>query len=634
MDYLDRLHARSTWTKENTSGLTKADLKSIVGFTQWSKTGLTDPAKKAMRAHYGVETVEELLKKHSANDRDRIMQLHASKERGNTEQVHQIVERAWGAKGDVDQRDSEIVVEVDSEVTTYKDVIYPVTTPSKLGLANLGHVLACIAFVSEGYVEPIRFSETFPEAYKKSVLRVSKIPSYIAEVAKMWVESENTRMERDAKKTFRGLDCVSIFTRFLTGLPIPQYMILHSAMCTELLNLFVTGKNGEPTDEWRKVLSSEGKMVPVNVTTSVKAVFPTAKGEWGSHSEIVTEKYKYTPKLLVGPVKIVTNWIESDAPTVKSVRAAVIAAINIRGGDKSYWSRSMACTEFSVATPYVNRMRLLTALAVGVLETPDSVVQIAVEACDLDIVLHSLKSTYDDKRIKFLVDATTKVKLGSHVHNKNILCVSDPKSVLVAINDLGFPQVAKGVDCEAIFEESMTRFLETIQHEKYCVFSLVMGKNVFNGRVVVAIRPPYDMRAVVTTDERFVQAKFFPKVKRYNTFQDFGKAAIIASADSLTHIFSPLRVRSKSIELLNILKFPITTAKVKINKETGNWECAAFDDSHIYEENDFEAYDVAIEKERNEDKNRPKKQEEEGDPDGGTGTDIDLEGAADEELGG
>jgi len=621
MTRFDNTHTKSSWTKSNTATISVKDMRSMIRFTNFSKLALTVAAQQAMESHYDVKGVEALLDSYTSNDREMIEILKAQKECGETDLMHQLTERAWTAKGVVTHTPERITVVVNSKETEYKEVVLPTPVKTRPGMGNLVNAMSCMMWVEKGRVVPTEQSAAFCKVFAPTLIRVPKVVGYVENVAEVWDEAEHMRLDRDNKVTYRGNECSSAFMRFLAGISIPDYISLHSRMVTEVLNLYVV-RNSFPTDSWRTTEGAKGKE-PVATPTSVAQLGPEMEGEWGKMADSMIKRFKYAPKILIGPIKMGVEWYDHSELSVRIAKSAVSVSTAIRGGDSSYWSRMIACNGFSVASEYINRMRLLVALAAGVLKTSDKDVQIDINSSDLQVVDNSLvKLGYTQNRIKYLVPSGVKVSLARSPMNDRILCVAAEECVFISIGKSTIPSIGKHEVIDTVLRETMTMYRRTITHPHYCIFTPIMDGSVFpnpdddqpdlkklKARLrsvaksvqtephddlltqlkmpqIVHIRAPHDLRAIMTTDSSFVLKEYFPKARTYARYDEFVKDVIDATHGSLTQIFSPAKLRSTSMTLLNILTFPVNTAAVRICHSTQEWEVVGTDDSRFYDGED------------------------------------------------
>jgi len=525
-----------------------------------------------------VTTVEGVLTHYTSNDRQFFERRVIAKSTGDTDQVHQLTERAWAAKGRAEHDLTKTTVIVNGNEVVYKDVVLPVPDNSRVGLAHIVNATSCVAFIEAGQIKPTPTSKDFAGVYSATPIAPSQVSAYVDQLSQTWEKARHVEYDRQMHKTYRGLECSSVFTRFFAGLPVAEYVALHSFVVLKTLGLYEF-EGTKPTERPVLISTKEGE-VPLFEKGSISQLTPANKGDWGAVAEKMKHEFKVLPKILTGPIDLPVKWLDPKKDSsVKAARAAVMGSLNLRGGEKSYWSKIMNCVGFSVATDYVNRMRLLVAMATGVLEMSNTKVQIAVQTCELDVVNHSLDK-YAEDRVYFLVPPEVKVKLSRHALNTRVHCVPVDDTILIAINDIPLPSPAKGGDPEPLFEETMTSFFSTIGHSDMCIWAPVLGqKDLLKWGVdIVSIRPPYDMYAVLTTNPKFVSSVLFPSKKVHLSYRDFCVDVITATSGTFRQIFQPVQVRSKSKELLNILRFPSKAAVVVLNRVDGSFECAAMDD--------------------------------------------------------
>jgi hypothetical protein len=598
MDILQTAYVKSTWNKTNTSTLTLKDLKSVARFSKWSLTNISGPALAALYAHYGVDTPEEALKALTVNDRQAFEELTVAKSRGDTDHFDQITERAWVAKGQVVNEPVRIVVTVESQETIYKEDVFPVPEKVRPGIAQLVNATCCMVYVDGGHIKPMPRGDSFEAVFKHTPMKIAKMTSYVEQLSTLWDKAEHVLLDRMKGSTFRGLDCASVMFRFFSGITISQYIALHDYVVTTVLDLYVT-KRDFPTEELKTVHNGKD-VVPLVPKGSVAQLTEKNVGEWGVMAASVKEAYRHYPKVLTGPVPMDVRWFDAKDVSTSTVRAAVIGAQNVRGGEKSYWSKMMNCLGFSVVTEHINNMRILVALASGVLMADKkSVVQIEVKTCEIDVVDHSLQQRFDKERILYIVDKETRVKMARHPLVGRVSSVPDNDAVYVAINNMSVPALKKNQEASTVFAEAMAAYLEVLEHDQVCVWTPILdgcaidaGPKEESRFFAVTIRPPYDMYAVMTTNPDYVHEKFFPKKKVMENFAVLSADIIRATSDSFAQIFQPVRLRSTSMDLLNILHFPIDTAVVVINKNSGNFECAAYDDGTFEDEDAFDEEDI------------------------------------------
>jgi len=577
---LNNSYIKSRWTKENTAHLTLKDLRSLFKFNQFSTTEITLQAFQTAKTHYDVtdsddkEAKKKLVQMMSSNDRKMLGYFVTVREAGVTDQIHQVVEKAWAGKAAVEHKETTIQVEANMLVTSYKDVIFPVLANSRPGMAPLVNAMCCMAYVQKGTVKEITKSDDFTKVYRKTLVVTTSITNYVSELKKLWDGAKHMRSDVLSKNTYRGLECASAFTRLLSGCSHEDYLVMHTLLVTNVLNIFVM-KGDRPTDTLIKVKTADGA-VPVCEPTSISVIPINSKGEWGLAAQAIQKSAGILPKVLVGPIKIVPKWLEEEKPTALVAKAASVGAVTVRGGEKSYWTKMMKCSALSVTTDNVNRMRLLVAMAAGVLRKDGTKVQISIDSSQFPIIESSLKAQkFAADRIYYLVTADAKVKMMGLDARDRILCVSALECVHVAIADTKMPGTNKEKKVDTVFPATMNTYRKTIQQDSYLVWTPVFSDTI-EGAHIVMIRPPHDFYAMLTTDPEFVESKYFPNKKVIKTFELFCTEVVAGSSSTFCQMFAPLKLRSTSLELLNILVYDVDTTRIRIGKNHV-WEYVGVD---------------------------------------------------------
>jgi len=549
----------------------------MVRITQYSKTCSADVAEIMMN-HYRVGSIDEVVTKITGNDRQAFLDAALNKECGNTHRIDEISERGWGVDGTVVHEADTITVKVSGRETIYKEVIFPLPEVVRPGIAMLANFLGCTSVLKDGHIQPIPMADVSVKLFKMSLFKTGQVESYIHDVEGVWNASENVRVDREGQKTAHGLEYVSLVLQFLAGITITQYAQLHTRLVTSVLDLFQYKKEF-PTDQWRT--SDPQQKVPVAETKSVAFLSPKSPGEWGKVSEQIKAAFNYHPKVLVGPVKLEIPWfVENEKATIEMVRAAVVNSTAVRGGDRSYWSRLMNCTGFSVASEGVNRKRMLTAMAAGVMKTGRAV-QIEIDSQDILMVDHSLETLgFSKKMIFYLVKSTTKMSMTRSALFDRLWVVLKPDTVLVQINQSRMPSMKKEDKVGDKLAETMSTLLAIVQHKNYLIYCPIFSPVAFeDARCVITFRPPYDLGAFLTTNAEFVDVKFFPARTIVKDYGAFAKRVVGATSGSVRQIFEPVKIRTGSTEMLNILTHPSKTINVSINAGTGEWSYAEIDAS-------------------------------------------------------
>jgi len=338
--------------------------------------------------------------------------------------------------------------------------------------------------------------------------------------------------------------------------------------------LFDVTKNRVPTDEPIYKYDAQHNKKPLVSPSSVIQVPVTAPRDWGKHATEIFNRVGIHPKIIVGPIEVDTVWVDEKPATVTSARIAVLTAQSVRGGDSSYWSKMIDCSGFSVATPAVNRRRFITAMAAGVLSTDEeATVQIETETGDIAVVDASLqKLGFKKTRINFLVTSSTKVTMANTDVSSQLRTVAMPDSTLVKIAKIAMPGLNKKEEPDVKFKNAMTTFKETVLNSSFIIAMPIMTEEPFKWGSVVKYRPPYDMTAIVTSNPHWVQEHYFPYKTIEKTYEDFVVSVIRASRASLSQICDPLRIRTKSLALLNILVSPGKNVRIKLNPKTREYE--------------------------------------------------------------
>jgi len=487
-----------------------------------------------------------------------------------------------------------ITVKVSGRETTYKEVIFPLPEVSRPGIAMMANFLGCTSMLKDGHIQPITMADISVKLFKTSLFKTGQVESFVYDVEAVWNESENMRVDREGAKTANGLEYVSLILQFMAGITISQYAQLHSRLVTSVLDLYQYKKNF-PTDQWRT--SDPEQKVPVAEIKSVACLTPKSPGDWGKVAEHVKKVFNYLPKVLVGPIKLEIPWfVENEKATIDMVRAAVVNATSVRGGEKSYWSRLMNCTGFSVASESVNRKRMLTAMAAGVLKT-GAAVQIEIDAQDILMVDYSLEVLgHSKKMINYLVKSSTKMSMTRSSVFDRLWVVVKPETVLIQINSSRMPSMKKEDKVADKMAETMVTLLSIVQHKNYVMYCPIFSPCAFaEGRSVVTFRPPYDLGAFLTTNPDYVDVTYFAGKTVMKDYGAFAKKVIGATSGSVRQIFEPVKVRTGSLELLNILTHPSKTINVTINAGTGEWSYAEIDASSFLAEGDDDDDDDGFE---------------------------------------
>jgi len=401
------------------------------------------------------------------------------------------------------------------------------------------------------------------------------------------------------------------FCVFFSGISECDYAMVHTLLCTTVLDLWVM-RGSKPTDDPKTVVGQKGKEA-VFSTSSVVKLDGDTPGIWGKVAETMKDKMNIYPKILVGPISTSPIWVVHKGATTSLAHAAVQGAVNVRGGRKSYWTKILNSSGFSVSTDHVNRMRMLVALATGVLQTEGTKVQVQVNTSDIDVVESSLKKLgYARDRYTYLVAPDIKVRLSQHPLRDKIHNVQVEGSVYVAVNEMAVPPATDNEKVNALFPQAMAAYRETIPHKDFCVWTPVFAHDI-KGTKVITIRPPHDFYAVLTTKEDYVLTKMFPDKKVMDSWETFCSDVVVATSAGFTQMFAPLKLRSTSMEFLNILHYDIDTTRLRIGTDK-NWECVGVDDARFTDNNDDEEeieerYYMEKEREEEDEKEGPKEGE-------------------------
>jgi len=591
---LRRAYVRTSWTDDQVLPIKLKDLKSMASLTAHTKN-ISAEALAHFCAHFNVTTVAEVLQHHTSNDRTFLFSAITKKEAGETDRMHEIVEKAHAVNGVITQEAEKIVVDVAGKKTEYIEKVIPLPVASRPGLGHFVNVLACMSFVESGQIRSVTMTDTFKKTFDGTLLVIGQIEGFVNEMSKAWTESDHMTIDINAKKTIRGLECMSIYTRFLTGLPIPLYLSLQTRMVTQVFDLFETRRD-YPTDSWK--MADKQKNITVAEKTSVMSLATNAKGLWGEAATEIKKEFGCLPKILVGPIHCQLPWFSGSVLSEEVARAAVVNSTSVRGGDSSYWSRMINCMGFSVATESLNRKRMLIAMAAGVLKT-DSTVQIRIAADDIRVVDHSLELLgYSKAMINYLVTKEVKVTMAKSDISDRMYTVAKNEHVFVAIDDTKLPTIGKNASVKLELALTSKTMFETIEHEEFVIFMPVFTPDVFGVLIkdgdgdpelvdvhdVVTIRPPFDLRAMVCTDAAFVCGDFFPKRKKIKKYTEFVTDVLAATKGSMTQIAEPAKIRTTSLLMLNCAQCPMKTMNVRVRSETGEWEYASIDDTRFADE--------------------------------------------------
>jgi len=588
----------STWTEQNTAHLDATVLSTMADLLQWNINSVSEKGREALMQHYGVGTIQEVVPMITSADRGKLVVLAARKLKGNTGQVQTYDEAIWSTtSGTIDHTATGATVTVDNDVVELVEKIIPLPVVTRPGLGNLVNVASCVAHVEAGKLVPMKRHDLLKRAFATTLANEPQITDWVLLLGRYWDEDPNLRPDREAFKTCHGFECASIFVRFFTGMSIDKYLIVQTKLCNSVLRIFQF-KKLQPTDNM--LTEQVGKVTkPVVPVTSVSAVTPQLPGEWGKSAKGMAKNVGILPKILVGPIPMTLNWIPLDTPiTPTTVAAAVTNATAVRGGDKSYWSKMANCNGFAVSSEAVNRKRLLVALAAGVMAKGASV-QIETSMADLGMIDVSLQKLGFSKTLfKFLITKEEYVKASKHAEKGRMAWLAIKGSVYVGINNTKAPSVGGKEKVEVEYEKSSLSYLSTISRDYigFIIWTQVLHPIMFDGQVVVEIREIHDLRVLLTTDPDFVSNTYFPKKKLIKTYEDFGRRVLEGTGRSIAQIFHPMKNRTESLKLLNILHMARDTLAMRVNGATMEWEAApidtnTFDDSDDSDDTDSEGDD-------------------------------------------
>jgi len=190
------------------------------------------------------------------------------------------------------------------------------------------------------------------------------------------------------------------------------------------------------------------------------------------------------------------------------------------------------------------------------------------------------------------------VKASKHAEKGRMAWLALKGSVYVGINNTKAPSVGGKEKVEVEYEKSSLSYLSTISKDYigFIIWTQVLHPIMFNGQAVVEIREIHDLRVLLTSDPDFVSDVYFPKKKLIKTYEDFGRRVLEGTGRSIAQIFHPMKNRTESLKLLNILHMARDTLAMRVNGATMEWEAApidtnTFDDSDDSDDTDSEGDD-------------------------------------------
>jgi len=152
-------------------------------------------------------------------------------------------------------------------------------------------------------------------------------------------------------------------------------------------------------------------------------------------------------------------------------------------------------------------------------------------------------------------------------------------TVYIGINNTKAPSVGGLEKVEVEYEKSSLSFLSTISKE-YNSFD-IRHKDIhslmFQGQNVVEIRDIHDLRVLLTDNPDFISEAYFPKKRIIKNYEQFGKRVLQGTGRSIAQIFHPMKNRTESLKMLNILHMARDTLAMRVNGDTLEWEAAPID---------------------------------------------------------
>jgi len=569
----------STWTEQNTAHLDATVLTTMGDLLQWNINSVSEKGREALMQHYNVNTIQDVVPLITSADRGKLIVLAARKLQGKTGQVQGYDEGVWSTKnGGIEHTATGAKITVDNDVTELVEKIIPLPVVTRPGLGNVINVTCCVAHVEAGKLVPMKRHDLLKRAFSTTIISEPQITDWVLLLGRYWDEDPNLRPDREAFKTCHGFECASIFVRFFTGMPIDKYLIVHTKLCNSVLRIFQF-KKLQPTDNM--VTETIGQTTkPVVPETSVAAVSPKLPGEWGKSAAGMMKNVGILPKVLVGPVPMTLNWIPTETPiTPTTVATAVTNATAIRGGDKSYWSKIASCNGFAVSSEAVNRKRLLVAMAAGAMAR-GATVQIETSMADLGMIDVSLfKLGFAKTLFSFLITKEEYVKATKHAEKGRMAWLAKKGAVYIGINNTKAPSVGGLEKVEVEYEKSSLSFLSTISkdYDGFVIWTQVLHSIMFQGQIVVEIRDIHDLRVLLTDNPDFISEVYFPKKRILKTYEQFGKRVLQGTGRSIAQIFHPMKNRTESLKMLNILHMARDTLAMRVNGDTLEWEAAPID---------------------------------------------------------